>query len=214
IMDAKAVEGVRASVLQQVDQALAVLEKGGDWTDQDGLGQIADALRQRRGEIEQAVARLANAGSGQVRTRIHGDLHLGQVLVTGGGVTFIDFEGEPAKSLEDRRAKASPLRDVAGMLRSFDYAAALGAIAAAHVAQGVQDRAVNVVSQFQSVASEAFLDGYGEVAGAVSTELLDLFLLEKAAYEVSYEAANRPAWLGTPLRGLAATIDRLLGGDQ
>ena len=189
-----------------------MLEKGGDWTEH--LGQLAEAVLQRRGKLDEAVRRLSATAAGQPRTRIHGDLHLGQVLVTGGGVTFIDFEGEPAKPLDARRAKASPLRDVAGMLRSFDYAAALGAAAAANVAQGVQDRAVDVVGQFQSVASQAFLDGYGEVAGAVSTELLDLFLLEKAAYEVSYEAANRPAWLGTPLRGLAATVDRLLEGDQ
>jgi len=96
------------------------------------------------------------------------------------------------------------------MLRSFDYAAALGAVAAAGVAQGVQERAVDVVSQFEAMATEAFLEGYQTVAGEPARELLDLFLLEKAAYEVSYEAANRPGWLGTPLRGLVAIIDRLL----
>ncbi|WP_293320628.1 maltose alpha-D-glucosyltransferase [Phenylobacterium sp.] len=209
-MDKDAVEALRAGVARQVEDALAVLERGGDWTEQDNLGALAERLVQRRDDLLALVSRLSGAATGQVRTRIHGDLHLGQVLVTGGGVTFIDFEGEPAKPLEARRAKASPLRDVAGMLRSFDYAAALGAVAAAGVAQGVQDRAVDVVSQFEVMASETFLEGYQAVAGEQPRALLDLFLLEKAAYEVSYEAANRPGWLGTPLRGLAATIDRLL----
>ncbi|WP_333585512.1 maltose alpha-D-glucosyltransferase [Phenylobacterium sp.] len=209
-IDEAAVAEIRRSIGEQVNGALDVLERGGDWTAHPQLKQLAQDLVHRREALSRLTETLSAAALGQVRTRIHGDLHLGQILVTGGGVTFIDFEGEPARPLEARRAKASPLRDVAGLLRSFDYAAATGAVAAAGLAQGLHERTVLTISQFETVAREAFLRGYSESGGAYPPALLDLFLLEKAAYEVSYEAANRPAWLGTPLRGLAAIADRLL----
>ena len=122
---------------------------------------------------------------------------------------IIDFEGEPTKSLDERRAKTSPMRDVAGVLRSFDYAVATAAAVAAEAAEGVEARAATVLEQFKATSTEAFLDGYAEAGGTLLQDLLDLFLLEKAAYEVAYEAANRPAWIGVPVRGLAAIAERL-----
>jgi predicted trehalose synthase len=123
--------------------------------------------------------------------RIHGDYHLGQLLVRGDRYHVIDFEGEPARSLAERRAPGSPLRDVAGMLRSFDYAARtalLGEAGDAWVAE----------------ARRRFLSGYANAApgGAPDPELLAAFELEKALYEVRYEAGNRPDWLWLPLAAL------------
>jgi maltose alpha-D-glucosyltransferase/alpha-amylase len=152
-----------------------------------------------------AVDRLARSAAGTPATRVHGDLHLGQVLVAGSEVMFIDFEGEPTRSLEERRAKDLPLRDVAGMLRSFDYAAAVAA------RELDRDPADSLITAFHQAATQSFLRGYSEAAGAPGP-LLDLYLLEKAAYEVNYEAANRPEWLDVPLAGLAEAAQRVLAG--
>jgi maltose alpha-D-glucosyltransferase/alpha-amylase len=148
------------------------------------------------------VDELAASGVGSLQTRIHGDFHLGQVLVADGDAFIIDFEGEPAKPLAMRRAKSSPLRDVAGLLRSFHYAVA-----------AAQSPDVHFVPQM----SAAFLAAYRAVETAAmprwlhhETALLDLFLLEKSAYEICYEAANRPAWLAIPLRGFAEIAARVL----
>jgi maltose alpha-D-glucosyltransferase/alpha-amylase len=167
------------------------------------LARRAEALRAR-------IPALAAAAEGAPLIRIHGDLHLGQVLVTAGDVVLIDFEGEPSRPLSERRAKHSPLRDVAGVLRSFDYAAATALRRVAHDGDEAQDRAVALLDAFRARASEVFLAGYREGGGRIDSELLDLCLLEKAAYEVAYEAANRPDWLATPLSGLVALARRLL----
>ena len=202
--DEATVEGWVASVSAQVSAALAVLE--------GEAGRDIEGARAVSGQGEALLARigqLAAAGLGTPKTRIHGDLHLGQVLVAGGDVRIIDFEGEPTKSLDERRAKTSPMRDVAGILRSFDYAVATAAAAAAEVAEGVEARAAAVLDQFRASSTAAFLEAYEAAGGRLPQDLLDLFLVEKAAYEVAYEAANRPAWIGVPVRGLAAIAERL-----
>jgi maltose alpha-D-glucosyltransferase/alpha-amylase len=163
---------------------------------------------------------LAEMVEGATLTRIHGDMHLGQVLVCNGDVLIIDFEGEPAKPIELRRGKDHPLRDAAGMIRSFDYAAAVvkrrSQASHAHLA----DEQVNAfLDTFVQQATRAFLSGYREAVApggeptptALGEELLDLFLIEKAAYEVVYEAANRPTWIDVPLHGLAHCTRQLLG---
>ena len=172
----------------------------------------------RRTPLSKAIDRLAKAAAGTLKTRTHGDFHLGQVLVSSGDAYIIDFEGEPARPLEERRAKSSPLRDVAGLLRSFDYAVA----AAASRAEGpTQDapRKTTVLDRFAAEASDAFLAAYREIhaesprrwaAETAEPALLDLFLIEKAAYEICYEAANRPGWIGIPLLGLARIAARIL----
>ena len=156
---------------------------------------------------------MADTGIGSPVTRIHGDLHLGQILVAGEDAVFIDFEGEPARPLEERRGKASPLRDVAGVLRSFDYAAAMvgrNEQSSPHVSGA---RREDFLERFRSDAAEAFLNAYRQTTLAaglpLSVELLDMFLIEKAAYEIAYEAANRPSWLDVPLGGLHALAQRL-----
>ncbi|MCV0397258.1 MAG: maltose alpha-D-glucosyltransferase [Rhizobiaceae bacterium] len=149
-------------------------------------------------------------------SRIHGDFHLGQVLVTHDDVTIIDFEGEPRRSIEERRAKASPLRDVAGMLRSIDYAAeaavrqqgALPPTQAGHAAERAATWRDGTISGFLAAYREA-IDGSATHPpdAALERALLDLFLIQKAAYEVGYELANRPDWVDIPLAGLLNLIE-------
>jgi maltose alpha-D-glucosyltransferase/alpha-amylase len=134
-------------------------------------------------------------------SRIHGDYHLAQLLAReDGGFSVIDFEGEPARPLTERRAPGSPLRDLSGMLRSLDYAARTaeaGRHASGFTAEG-----------WLPVARAALLGGYGHM-GPDEEHLLAAFELEKACYEIRYEASNRPAWLRLPL----AAVERLVEED-
>ena len=146
-----------------------------------------------------------------MKTRYHGDYHLGQVLVAKDNVIIIDFEGEPSRSLAERRAKHSPLRDVVGMLRSFDYAAHAALRQA--TADGTCNRAElwPYLGDWEQQSRAAFLDGYvaavGDSPGYPADPdqmkvLLALFTLEKACYELRYELDNRPDWVEIPLGGL------------
>ena len=138
--------------------------------------------------------------------RIHGDLHLGQVLAAPGrGWVLLDFEGEPLRPLAERLQEDCPLRDVAGMLRSLDYAAAVTA----------REHGIDAAG-WALAARDAFLDGYlagagdsGQTGGGDHELLLRAFELDKAVYEVMYEARHRPPWLQIPLGG----IRRLLGAS-
>ncbi len=205
-------EAVRA----QLEAALAALRGVADWHDEESQ-QAATLVKERRPALNKTIDRLAMAAVESLKTRTHGDFHLGQVLVSSGDAFIIDFEGEPARPLEERRAKSSPLRDVAGLLRSFDYAVAAASSRAEGPAQNAPGKAT-VLDRFAANASEAFLAAYREVHAespwpwvteASEAALLDLFLIEKAAYEICYEAANRPAWIGIPLHGLERISARL-----
>jgi maltose alpha-D-glucosyltransferase / alpha-amylase len=161
---------------------------------------------------------LAGMKSSAMVIRIHGDYHLGQVLFTGSDFVIIDFEGEPARPLEERRKKHSPLQDVAGMLRSFHYAAY-----APLLQQGQADRSPpeelpalgNWAQYWQRWVSATFLKTYLEVSGnsifipkrrEELTLLLDLYLLDKAVYELGYELNNRPSWVRIPLDGISQLL--------
>jgi maltose alpha-D-glucosyltransferase/alpha-amylase len=143
------------------------------------------------------------------KIRIHGDYHLGQVLLTRNDFILIDFEGEPGHSLEERRAKQSPLRDVAGMLRSFSYVehSALRAVAHDDVELA---KLAPLAHSWAAEVRRAFLAAYDAAARGASlydvltpgAGLLGLFELEKALYELRYEIGNRPAWAGIPLQGI------------
>jgi maltose alpha-D-glucosyltransferase/alpha-amylase len=153
--------------------------------------------------------------SGQ-RIRIHGDYHLGQILRATGDVVILDFEGEPARSLEERRVKQSPLRDVAGMLRSFSYAAAAGleAYNQRHPDSSHGGRSLEPWARlWQNAVSTEFLRAWQTTIAAnpalvpdaaQAQKLLNAFLLEKALYELLYELNNRPAWVRIPLTGILA----------
>jgi maltose alpha-D-glucosyltransferase/alpha-amylase len=176
----------------------------------------ARQLLDRRKECAALIDAMTEQPVQAVKTRIHGDLHLGQVLVTQNDWHVIDFEGEPAKPMAARRVKSSPLRDVAGMLRSFDYVARAALAHAATLLGGPSDPAVKYALAWRDAAAAAFLAGYRETAAGIASypqdedearRLLDLFVLEKACYELRYEAANRPTWLAIPIRGVRAILD-------
>jgi trehalose synthase-fused probable maltokinase len=170
-------------------------------------GQVQAAIEALRGDARLRLEALAPAildrlaaiqAAGTARSsRIHGDYHLGQLLRTADGFAIVDFEGEPARPLAERRQPSSPLRDVAGMLRSFDYAARTAQRAAA---SGFEPDA------WLPDARAAFLAAYGGVSPG-GEALLTAFELEKACYEVRYEADNRPEWVWLPL----AALERLVG---
>jgi len=154
--------------------------------DHERLVALAPAIRARFADA------FGSAAGGARVCRIHGDYHLGQLLARAdGGFSVIDFEGEPARPLSERRRPASPLRDVAGMLRSLDYAA--------RTAEREHGLAADA---WLRRAREAFLDAYGVVDGG----LLAAFELEKACYEVRYEAGMRPHWLWLPMDALARLV--------
>ncbi|MBW7851881.1 MAG: maltose alpha-D-glucosyltransferase [Rhodospirillales bacterium] len=151
-----------------------------------------------------------------VKTRLHGDFHLGQVLVVKNDVYIIDFEGEPERPLAERRAKDSPLRDVAGMLRSFNYAAWSTLLRIDTVRPGTIDQILPFARDWEERAARAFLAGYmSAMEGCPSLpadpeaarRLLHLFLIEKACYEIRYEAGNRPNWLPVPVRGVISLME-------
>ena len=197
-----------AGVEQELDQAYTVLDHGvaahGD----------RQELLQHRAALLRALPRLAAAAPGSTVSRIHGDFHLGQVLVVDRDVYIIDFEGEPLKAADQRRAKTSPLNDVAGMLRSFHYASA-AATRPDRTSSLMEDVSRRVLAPVLQRAETAFLDAYRQsvkvLPGLENPDLLDLFLLRKAAYEVGYEAANRPAWLSVPVGGLLEIALRVVG---
>ena len=153
--------------------------------------------------------------AGISKTRFHGDLHLGQVLVADRDFYIIDFEGEPARHFAQRRAKHSPLRDVAGMLRSLNYAAWSALFDAA---EGKADRITllhKAARDWEVEASRSFMHGYRQTIRGCSScpedpdtfaRLLDLFILEKALYEIRYELANRPSWLRIPVEGILTLL--------
>ncbi|MCB1947352.1 maltose alpha-D-glucosyltransferase [Nitrosomonas sp.] len=150
-----------------------------------------------------------------VKTRYHGDYHLGQVLLTENDFVIIDFEGEPGRTLAERRLKHSALRDVAGMLRSFSYAGAVALTGCASVRPADRERLLPYVQEWETAANNAFLSGYREgVADCLvwpsadidAKRLIELFMLEKALYELRYELDHRVDWAGIPLNGLLAIL--------
>ncbi len=172
--------------------------------DANAAADLVPSLAEHRERIMQAFGRAEHAG-GITLQRIHGDLHLGQVLRTLHGWSLIDFEGEPAKPLEYRRAMHSPLKDIAGMLRSFDYAAR-GLVVNPHSDAQHKYRA----AEWAERNRKAFCDGYAAAAGSDPRQagnLLRAFELDKAIYEVVYEHGHRPLWETIPLQAVVALIN-------
>jgi maltose alpha-D-glucosyltransferase/alpha-amylase len=172
-------------------------------------GDASRVLAAREAILARIETHAADHGGG-VRTRIHGDYHLGQVLVVQNDFMITDFEGEPTRTLAERSEKQSPLKDVAGMLRSFDYA--LNAALLRIDGEGTEAQALRerLGAEWLRETRRVFVEGYDHVAQAAGLTgaaaqrrgLLELFLLEKAMYELTYEAENRPDWVRIPLRGL------------
>jgi trehalose synthase-fused probable maltokinase len=189
---------------------------------------MADVPAEYRGRSKEIVAREAdilqrfrNALSAPIhalRLRIHGDYHLGQVLYTGSDFVIIDFEGEPARPLAERRIKQSPLQDVAGMLRSFHYAAfapLLTPPSGSSVSRSKSSGLSHLAETWSRCAADRFLGQYYETSGAAPylpaeagerASILETYLLAKAIYELGYELNNRPAWVGIPLEGISRLL--------
>jgi maltose alpha-D-glucosyltransferase/alpha-amylase len=203
----------------QLTAAFDILATIKEWQD-PAMASHAALVEKHQARLLKLLPSLSCAGLNSLRTRVHGDFHLGQVLVASGDAVIIDFEGEPSKPVQARRAKTSPLRDVAGLLRSFQYAAATAAGAIAGGSDTLGSEGDAAFQRFVDDVSNQFLTAYRAVEAqlehrwvtdpAAEAALLDLFLLEKSAYEICYEAANRPTWLAIPLRGLVDIAVRLL----
>jgi maltose alpha-D-glucosyltransferase/alpha-amylase len=176
-----------------------------------------ERLKSAENDILELFARVTRGRIGAEKIRIHGDYHLGQVLFTGRDFVIIDLEGEPARSLSERRLKYCSFRDIAGMMRSFHYAVYSKYLQYAEVRPEDAEFLGEWIDPWYHHVSGLFLNSYLETLGEVDfvpntreelETLLDLFLLEKAIYEVGYEINNRPAWLRIPARGIAEIIDR------
>jgi maltose alpha-D-glucosyltransferase / alpha-amylase len=215
---------VYQQIRSQVRESLALLARRRDLVpkaDQDTV----DAVVRLEGPLLERIHGLVAQPISGSRIRIHGDYHAGQVLWTGTDFVIIDFEGEPGRPLSERRLKRSPLRDVAGMLRSFHYAA-YGTLRtdglASHTRPGDELRLEPWARFWYEGVAATFLRSYlDEIAAAhlLPTDdaqlitLLDGMLLQKALYELVYELNNRPAWTSIPMRGILELADTVPPGE-
>ncbi|MEE8628007.1 MULTISPECIES: maltose alpha-D-glucosyltransferase [Methylobacterium] len=182
----------------------------------EGAREAAEAVLSAKAKIEALIEALSReAPAGAHRTRIHGDYHLGQVLASQDDLIIVDFEGEPSRPVDERRAKSTPLRDVAGILRSFAYGGETVSREVASRFAEAGDRAKAAVDAWRGMVSGAFLDAYAATVqgsraavtdAATQERLLQLCLLQKALYEIDYEANNRPDWIEIPARGVLAIL--------
>jgi maltose alpha-D-glucosyltransferase / alpha-amylase len=215
-LSATDLDALRGEIRKQAEGALMALQANLNRLPAD-VGESARTLL----ELGPAVVRdPLPAGVGvpaATRTRIHGDYHLGQVLWVDNDFVILDFEGEPTRTVEERREKFSPLRDVAGMLRSYHYAAYAGLFAFTNDRPDDFPRLETWADLWHQWAAAAFLRGYRQAAGRAHfvpkvpvefAALLDGFMLCKAFYELAYELNNRPDWVRIPLRGILDLLKR------
>jgi predicted trehalose synthase len=182
----------------------------------EAAAESAEAVSDMRAPIQQKLTALNDLEDAGARTRVHGDLHLGQVMTTPRGWMVLDFEGEPLRTLEERRAKQSPLKDVAGMLRSFNYAAVATLFERAEPGSDTWKQLEPWAGCWETLARERFLTGYLTRAHegrflptdrTALTALLAAFEIEKALYELSYEEAHRPEWVRIPIHGIRRALE-------
>jgi len=188
--------------------------KRGDLTESDQA--MADRMIAARTAIADHIRRLLPPDISAVKVRHHGDFHLGQVLLAKDDAYILDFEGEPGRSLAERRAKAPAARDVAGLLRSIDYSTTAALFNAVSLTPEERNILVPRLEVWREKAAEEFWTACRQSSDpalwpddpAVARQLLDFFLLEKAFYEMEYELMNRPAWLHVPLDGTWRILSR------
>jgi maltose alpha-D-glucosyltransferase / alpha-amylase len=176
---------------------------------------LAETLLTQFEQLSVRIDELLPPAIDAMKTRFHGDYHLGQVLVVQNDYYIIDFEGEPLRPIAERRAKSSPLRDVAAMLRSFDYVAAAGLRQMVEIRPSLRPLAQSSALQWRREASAAFMAGYlAEISGCrsvpadarITQSLIDFFTLDKTIAEIEFELDNRPGWLPIPLAGALELI--------
>jgi maltose alpha-D-glucosyltransferase/alpha-amylase len=208
---AENLEEIRNRIEHQIETAFRMLESKVSTLSAEDAEQAATLLRQRdklTASVQSLTGDLRQFGQ---RIRIHGDYHLGQLLHTADDFLIVDFEGEPGRPLAERRTKQSPLKDVAGMLRSFSYAANSSLATYLQTVPTDQTLASAWSSAWERAVNEAFLSSYRETVSTrpgllpeveLSATVLRAFLIEKTIYELVYEMNNRPQWLYLPLQGL------------
>jgi maltose alpha-D-glucosyltransferase / alpha-amylase len=209
-------------VLQRAERTLDELaRRRKDLKDHDG--RLVDELLSKRQALPDRLGELLPASLDTMKIRHHGDFHLGQMLIVKDDVFIIDFEGEPRRSLEERRRKAPAARDVAGLIRSIDYSATAALERALKSAPDEQGRLARALDGWREHSVAAFLAAYRQASGGArlwprspegADRLLDFFLLEKAFYEIEYELAHRPDWLQVPLAGTWRILTRSEGTPQ
>jgi maltose alpha-D-glucosyltransferase/alpha-amylase len=212
-------EAIGRTVERSLEAVWASLDDAGHRPSADATERLG-ALRRRAPAFRDIVARFVAADGACVKTRVHGDLHLGQVLVSGGDLVLIDFEGEPARRLAERKAKRSPLVDVAGILRSLHYASvAAGRTKTDGAPPG--DALRETAEAWHLAARRAFLAAYSDAAAARTVlprdvrareALLRFYLLEKCVYELHYELGSRPEWAIIPALGLERIVQEIDAG--
>jgi maltose alpha-D-glucosyltransferase / alpha-amylase len=179
---------------------------------------LARQLLEKAPNIQRHLEQGPQSHAGALKIRCHGDYHLGQVLRVQDDYVIIDFEGEPMRTVAERRAKQSPLKDVAGMLRSYHTAAYAGLFAFTQNQPEAFARLRPWAELWFGWVSAAFLRGYRAGAhgqafvpndSTAFAELLDAFMLEKAFYELQYELNNRPDWVRIPLRGILTLLEAM-----
>jgi maltose alpha-D-glucosyltransferase / alpha-amylase len=210
------VKSWRDELLERANGTLDELARHrGDLKDNDRP--LVDGLLARRRSLPQRLRELLPTNLDTMKIRHHGDFHLGQMLIVKDDVFIIDFEGEPRRSLEDRRRKAPAARDVAGLIRSIDYSATAALERALRSAPDEPGRLAPSLDRWRQQSVAAFLSAYRQhltdarlwpSAFENSERLLDFFLLEKAFYEINYELAHRPDWLRVPLAGTWRILTR------
>jgi maltose alpha-D-glucosyltransferase/alpha-amylase len=214
---AEDIAGWRHELRDAAAAMLSRLAAGREW-----LPEAARAPAERviaaRERLETAIRRLAPDTVAAVKCRHHGDYHLGQVLAVQNDFYIIDFEGEPSRAPALRRRKNSPLRDVAGMIRSFDYAVSAAVRQIAETRPASLPRAGELAQSWRQRAVDGFRAAYRKATRGSPVypanklqgkALIDFFTLEKAVYEVTYELANRPDWVSIPLTGILRLLDKL-----
>jgi maltose alpha-D-glucosyltransferase/alpha-amylase len=188
-----------------------------------GPQDLAERLLALREELFGQICTLIPDEVRAQKTRFHGDFHLGQVIVVHNDFFIIDFEGEPARPLAARRRKTSPLRDVAGMIRSFDYAAVAAVRHLAEARPAAEPRMTELAEAWRQLAVDGFRAAYRKTMRGCAAypaskkqarEMTAFFTLEKAVYEVSYDLANRPDWVDIPLKGILGILARTKGHER
>jgi maltose alpha-D-glucosyltransferase/alpha-amylase len=209
----QALQALRASMYDRAKEQLRVLESSLDSIEPRELA--AEVLEARRPLLErfEDLRGLRSRSAGGQRIRTHGDFHLGQILITEADVVILDFEGEPARPLAERRQKTSPLQDIASMLRSFSYATLTALDVASRTRPEDRERLAPLANAWEVRARDTFLRSYlaglrpASILPARADDLetlLQAFMVDKAFYEMGYELNNRPGWVHVPLLALAA----------
>jgi maltose alpha-D-glucosyltransferase/alpha-amylase len=195
---------------------LQLLKKNLKLLPDEEIRKAAEEILQHEKDLMDRYGAILKKKLSAMKIRIHGDYHLGQVLYTGNDFVIIDFEGEPAKALSERRLKRSPFRDVAGMIRSFHYAVYTGLLKKAAIWQEDIPLLKPWADLWYKYVAGTFLRSYLETAGDApfmpnereeANILLRTFLLEKAIYELGYELNNRPDWLAIPINGIKQLLE-------